>query len=104
MNIYTAPNTDNGSLIKCITIKAAQSTSINGMIRLFISIDNGDTYNLMREIQVPQTTQSAYEPSWKQVIDMDYYLAPGAILAASTQNGEMFILTVEAESWSYPIS
>jgi len=93
----------NGSLIKNITIKALGSTSINGMIRLYISNDGGNTYKLMREIEVPQTTQSAYEPSWKQVLDMQYHLNAGYVIGASTQNGEKFGVTVEAEEWSYPI-
>ncbi len=102
--VLVAPDSENGTLVKCITIKAAQSTSINGMIRLFISTDGRGTYNLMREIPVPQTIQSAYEPSWKHIIEMNYNLAPNAIIGASTQNGEMFIVTIEGESWSYPIA
>jgi hypothetical protein len=101
--VLTAGTGPNGILIKNITIKALGSTSINGMIRLFISSDSGTTYNLMREIEVPQTTQSAYEPSWKQVLDMQYNLNEGYIIGASTQNAEKFGVTVEAEEWSYPI-
>ncbi len=93
----------NGSHIKNITLKALGSTSINGMIRLFISNDGGTTYKLMREIEVPQTTQSAYEPSWKQVVAMDYNVKAGIIIGASTHNAEKFGVTVEAEEWSYPI-
>jgi hypothetical protein len=102
---FTAPasSSSNGSLVKTITIKAQGSTSINGMIRLFISDDGGTTWYLMREVQVPQTTQSAYEPSYKQVIDMNYHLNTDYLLGVSTQNGESFGITVEGESWSYPI-
>jgi len=93
----------NGTLVKTITIKALGSTSINGMIRLFISDDAGVTWNLMREIQVPQTTQSAYQPSWKQAVNLDLRIAPGYLLGVATQNGESFGITIEGESWSYPI-
>lgn len=98
-----APATSDGSLIKNITIKALQSTSINGMIRLFISPDAGTTFYLMREIPIPQTTASAYTPSFKQIIDMNYCLAPDYILGVSTENAESFGITVEGEEWSYPI-
>jgi hypothetical protein len=101
--VFTAGSGINGSFIKNITIKALGSTSINGMIRLFISNDGGSTYKLMREIEVPQTTQSAYEPSWKQVVAMEYNVKAGIIIGASTQNAEKFGVTVEAEEWSYPI-
>jgi len=99
---FTAP-ASNGTLVKTITIKALGSTSINGMIRLFITDDGGSPWSLMREIQVPQTTQSAYQPSWKQVVDLHYHLNAGYLLGVSTQNGESFGITIEGESWSYPI-
>ncbi|GAA4467026.1 hypothetical protein GCM10023093_22110 [Nemorincola caseinilytica] len=102
--VFTASATANGSHIKSITIKALQSTSINGAIRIFISNDGGTSFYLMKEVMVPQTTQSAYEPSYKQVIDMDYYLAPGYVIGVTTQNAEAFGITVESEAWSYPIS
>ncbi len=105
MIVFTAPasGNSNGSFIKNITIKALGSTSINGMIRLFVSGNGGNDYFLMREISVPQTTQSAYEPSFKHVIKLNYYLQANYIIAASTQNAESFALTVEAEEWNYPI-
>jgi hypothetical protein len=86
-----------------VAIKALQSTSINGMIRLFISAD-GNTYFLLREISVPQTTQSGFEPSYKDVVEMNFNLQPDYVLGVATQNSESFGITVEAESWSYPIS
>ncbi len=103
--IFTAPpvSNSNGSLIKNIVIKALQSTSINGMIRIFLSADAGSTFTLMREIQVPQTTQSGFDPSYKQIVELNYNLQPGYVIGMSTQNPESFAVTVEAESWSYPI-
>lgn len=99
----TSSTTSNGTLVKTITIKALGSTSINGMIRIFITDDLGTPWRLMREIQIPQTTQSAYQPSWKQAINLDFRLAPGYLLGVATQNGESFGITIEGESWSYPI-
>lgn len=103
-DIFTAPAPlgSNGALVKNITIKALGSTSINGMIRLFISA-NGQAWTLMREVQIPQSTQSAYEPSYKQVVAMNFHLQPDYKLGASTQNGEPFAISVEGEEWSYPI-
>ena len=72
------------------------------MVRLFI--DNGSgTYSLLREIPVPQTEQSAYEPSYKHVLELNYNLQSSYKLGVSTQNGELFAVTVEGEQWSYPI-
>jgi len=101
VKIFTAP-ASNGSLVKNVTIKAMGSTSINGAIRLYVG-NGGGAYQLMREIMVPQTVQSAYEPSWKQVVDLGFHLQPTYVLGASTQNGEPFAITVEGEEWSYPI-
>ncbi len=102
--VFTAPSapSSNGSLIRTVTIKALGSTSINGMIRLFIKNPNS-SYVLMREIEVSQTEQSAYEPSYKNVIEINYHLQASFIIGVSTQNGEQFAITIEGEEWSYPI-
>jgi hypothetical protein len=92
----------NGTLVKNMTIKAQQSTSINGMLRIFIS-PNGVTWSLIREIEVPETQQSAFEPSWKHVLSLNYNLAPEYFLGVSTELAEGFAITVEGASWSYPI-
>ena len=92
----------NGSFIKSITIKALQATN-EGIVRLFISPPSTN-FSLMQEIYIPQTTQSGFDPSFKQVIDMNYNLKPGYIIGASTQLAQSFALTVEAVSWSYGIS
>ena len=99
VNVFQAGATANGSTIKAITIKAQQSTH-EGMVRLYVSPD-GTTYNLMREVHIPQTEQGAYVPSFKQVIEMNYNLQAEYYIAASTQNDEAFSITVEAEDWSY---
>lgn len=104
VRIFTAPSavSSNGSFVKNVTIKAMGSTGINGAIRLFIG-NGGGAYQLIREVMVPQTTQSAYEPSWKQVVELGLHLQPDYVLGASTQNAESFAITVEGEEWSYPI-
>ncbi len=104
VRIFTAPPaaSSNGSFVKNVTIKALGSTSINGAIRLYIG-NGGGAYQLFREIVVPQTSQSAYEPSWKQVVELNFHLQPDYVLGASTENGESFAITVEGEEWSYPI-
>lgn len=99
--VFTAGAPANGSLVKAITIKALQNTH-EGAVRLFISTD-GRTWALMREVWVPETTQSAYDPSFKQVVEMDFYLKSRYIIGASTQNAESFAITVEAIDWTYPI-
>jgi hypothetical protein len=100
--IFTEPGSTNGSFIKTITIKALQSTSINGMLRLYISPD-GTTFSLFQEIMIPETTQAAYEPSYKVVVDLNMNIETGHFLGASTQLGQSFAFTVEGASWKYPI-
>lgn len=102
--IFTAPSpaNANGALLKNLTIKALGSTSINGAIRLFIS-PNGQAWTLMREVLIPQTTQSAFEPSYKQIVPLNFHLQSNFVIGAATQNGEPFAISVEGESWSYPI-
>ena len=99
VNVFQAGASANGSLIKAITIKAQQSTH-EGMVRLYIY--DGTTYWLMREVHIPQTEQSAYVPSFKQVLEMNFNLEAGYYIAASTQNAEGFAITIEGEDCSYP--
>lgn len=105
VSVLTAPSsaTSNGTFVKNITIKALQSTSINGAVRVFLSTDGGNTFYLMREILVPQTEQSAYVPSYKQIVALDMNIQPDAVIGVSTQLDEAFGIVIEGESWSYPI-
>ncbi|MCF8451388.1 MAG: hypothetical protein K9G49_16065 [Taibaiella sp.] len=103
VSVFTAGSTTNGTLVKRITIKALQSTSINGMIRVFLSANGGTNFYLIREIPIPQTSQSAYDPSYKQVLELNYNLQADYIIGLSTQNAEAFGITIEGEEWSYPI-
>ncbi|MBS1585721.1 MAG: hypothetical protein JSS82_09260 [Bacteroidetes bacterium] len=93
----------NGSLIESITITALQSTLANGMVRFFVSSDGGTTYTLMMEAVIPQSTQSAFEPSLKRVLPLNFNLAPDYLIGASTQLGEAFAISIEGTSWHYPI-
>jgi hypothetical protein len=99
--IFTAFASGNGSHIKAITIKALQGTN-EGMIRIFIGPDI-DHFKLIKEICIPQTKQGGFDPSFKQVIDMDFNIATSLLIGASTHNAESFAITVEGASWSYPI-
>lgn len=103
--VFTASSNagSNGTLVKTVIIKALQSTSINGMIRLFVSDDNGSTFYLMKEIPVGQTIQSSIEPSYKDVVELNLHLQPGYIIGASTENAQNFAISIEGEEWSYPI-
>jgi len=104
VSIYQAGNGAGlmGSHITSVTIKALQSTNDNGMIRLFIY--DGSDYHLFREVCIPQTTQSAFEPSFKVVLPMDLNIEAGYQLFATTQLAQSFAITVEGADWSYAIS
>ena len=100
VTIFTAGALANGSVVKTITIKALQNTH-EGAVRLFISPDGGATWVLLREVWIPQTTQSDFEPSYKQVIETDLDLQAGYLLGAATQNAEGFAITAEGTDWEY---
>ena len=101
-NIFTAAGSTNGCFVKTVTIKALQSTSNNGMIRIFLY--DTTTYFLLTEVMVPQTNQSGFEPSFKAVVDINMNINTGWGLGATTQLGQSFALTVEALDYTYAIS
>jgi len=101
-NLFQAPIAPmRGAKVKSITIKALQSTN-EGMIRIFVG-DAPANYRLLKEIYIPATTQSGFEPSFKQVVEMDYALEVAHVIGVSTQNAEAFAVTVEAVNWYYGI-
>jgi len=103
VTVFTASGgSSKASVINAVTIKAMQNTH-EGIIRLFISPD-GSTWSLMQEVLIPETTPSAYTPSYKQVMNMDFYLAGGFTIGAATQNAESFAITVEGQALVYPRS
>ena len=103
VTVFTASGgSSKASVINAVTIKAMQNTH-EGIIRLFISPD-GSTWSLMQEVLIPETTPSAYTPSYKQVLNMDFYLAGGFTIGAATQNAESFAITVAGQALVYPRS
>ena len=97
--IFSAPSPgSNGSVIKSITVKALQNTNL-GMIRFFIT--DGITKFLMKEINVPETVQSGFDPSFKVVLDDCFTMKAGYAILASTQIGQSFAITIEGHSWVY---
>ena len=101
--IFTANSAAKGALIKSITIKAQQSTH-EGAVRLFISPGGTPAWKLLHEVWIPQTTQSAFDPSFKCVIPANLNLQAGYLIGASTEFDESYSITVEGEDWGYPIS
>ena len=99
--LYQVPSAANGGRIKSITIKALQSTNL-GMIRIFVGPDTSH-YSLMKEICIPQTTQSGFDSSFKQVLDLDYNVQSNYVIGISTQIGQAFAVTLEGVTWTYPI-
>ena len=102
--IYTAGSGiagANGSVIKSMTIKALQSTN-PGMIRFFI--DNGTTKSLFKEVMIPETTQSGFEPSFKTTINENLYLKTGYSIGVATQIAQNFAIVIEGNDWIYPIA
>lgn len=91
-------NVTNGNIINRITIKALQSTH-PGMVRLFIN-DGHDNY-LYKEVIIPESTQASNIPSYKHVIEGNFYMQKDFSLGASTQLSESFALTIESVMFSY---
>ena len=102
--IYTAGSGiagANGSVIKSMTIKALQSTN-PGMIRFFIN--DGTTKSLFKEVMIPETTQSGFEPSFKTTINENLYLKTGYSIGVATQIAQNFAIVIEGNDWIYPIA
>ncbi len=98
--IFTAGG--DGAIVRSITI-AAQGSTLPGMVRLFVSPD-GNNYSLMAEVTIPETNQSAFQPSYKVMMPEHYYLQSGYKIGASTQLSEPFSVIIDGVDWSYPIS
>ena len=100
VDLYTVSSGANGAVIKSITVAALGST-LPGMVRFYISPDGGTTYYLWMESYIPESTQSAFTPSLKRLLQEEFYLEADYIISASTQNPESFAITVEGEEWIY---
>jgi hypothetical protein len=57
--------------------------------------------NLILEVPVPAITASTKDPSFQAVIPLNYSLASGAVLTASTENSESFNIIVEAFAYDW---
>lgn len=89
----------NGTMIKRITIKARESTS-KGMIRFYVQAAAGA--KLIREIEVPATTQSSRDGAFTAVIDEIFYIESGFYLKASTENSDEFVVFTESVNVTFP--
>lgn len=92
----------NGTLVRKIFIKAtgtgAASTTL-GMIRLFVY--DGTNHRLLTEIEVPAMGQSATDPTFETVLELNYKLKSGYKIRATTQNGEAFNVIAEGLDFAY---
>ena len=90
----------NGTLIKSIRIEALASPGTNpGMIRLYVQNTGG--IKLIWEVEVPPKGRSAVYPAWSKTLDVNFNLQANALLVASTQNAQTFIVTAEGLDWAY---
>lgn len=95
----------DGTRIDSLRVKAIGTTTA-GMVRLFLSTDNGVTYQLWREIPVAAITPSATVAAFEEDILLDDpgtskpLLLPSAdyILAAATENAEDFQVFAHGQS------
>lgn len=85
----------SGSRVDDITIKAVGTTTA-GMVRLYLSLDNGVTNRLLLEVPVSAITPSASVASFTYSLrDLGLILDDAnALLRASTHNAEAFNILV----------
>lgn len=98
VDILTA--TENGTEIKSITIASLGSTK-EDIVRFFIA--DGTDYYLWMEIVIPPSTQASFIPSLKIELREEFKLESRFIIAASTNIGQPYAITIQGTSWSYPI-
>jgi hypothetical protein len=92
-----------GSSIKTVTVKA-QSSTTDGMVRLYIQDTGGSNTWLIKEIFIPARIQSSIAQSYSTFVDFGdgFVISPGYKLMASTQNAEVFVITAEGLDLKYP--
>jgi hypothetical protein len=103
VTVSTGPSASAGSgvgqRINRIMVQATGATSA-GMIRFYLSLDNGTTNRLVVERVVTAVTPSATVLAWRQEIpELVGLILPGggqALLRASTHNAETFNVIVES--------
>lgn len=84
-----------GTRVDDIRIQAT-GTVTAGVVRLYLSLDNGTTNRLLREILVSATTPSTTVEAWSAALSNLGILLPNAnaLLRASTNNAETFNVLV----------
>lgn len=85
----------NASVVELVRFQA-DGTTTAGVVRLWLSLDNGTTKRLIKEILVaavtPSTTVEAWSAEWIPTVPLVLPDA-NAILYASTHNAEGFVVT-----------
>lgn len=91
-NLFAAGGT-YGSLLQTIRIQSTGSTSV-GMIRLFIK-PAGGSFNLIKEVKVPETTLNdpPYPAFGVSLININLSLENGDTIGVSTENAETFVVS-----------
>lgn len=89
----------NGTTVKTVTIKALGSTTVQGMVRLFVY--DGANSRLVGEVEIPVITQSATDECFEKYLELDLDLKAGYLLKASTQNANTFNIFAEGLDWAY---
>ncbi len=92
------PNANNGTTVKRISIKAQQSTT-QGMVRFFVHNTASSKTFLWRECSIPAQTQSSVNPTFSTFMPVALVLNPGYQLWVSTENGETFDVTADANDF-----
>lgn len=88
----------SGTLVKSLIVKSITNTAV-GMIRIYVSTGAGT--NLLMELNVPPVTKSSRDPAYYNIIPLNYTLASGEVLLASTEVGNTFNVIAEAFDISY---
>lgn len=89
----------NGTLIKTITVKA-EVTFVKGMVRLFMF--DGTTARLISEIEIPARSQTSIQSTYAISLDVDFMLANGWRILASTEYAQATIVIAEGLDISFP--
>lgn len=85
----------SGTRVDDVRIQAAGATTA-GVVRLFVSFDNGTTNRLLREVLVPAVTPSTTVEAWGVTLSNLALLLPdaNALLLAAPHNAETFNVMV----------
>jgi uridylate kinase len=89
-----------GAVIEEVTVVAIATTAL-GMVRFFLSTDNGATKRLIFELRVPVITVGTSTPAFTSHVDALVGLVltgTTSILYASTNNTETFNILVQKSS------